>query len=894
MHSPDRTVLNDYTFDNSIATLAMCIGDLTLLNIGQETMGPDMIGILQIVVHALIRMQKVKLVSNCRIIHQRVSDIAVAANNKTNMTKIKDALNSVTRIAAAEEKVDNIQDFSDVFPLAEEDDLQFFPCLWMGLMSPPNSGYSDKIHALKEAIFKPKVNQPVILPQFTMAKFVKRLKEVWNALKSEDFVFNFQNSFDALSNQRFRLEHSKLIEKMRTEVFEWELSNGRNITNATKTGFYRRLEIEITHQCEDINKKIDEYVEEHADEEEVKRRHESIKNETIGIGRDIKKVIRENTEIQLQNKADIEGLPNFIREAKEELKYEAKSTANQLNHTEDTHYWKENHEELDRQFDELWDKKIKQLEINFNKFRIAERYIEQACDNSLRKLMVGTEFSKAYNDEMQSDKKNEWYVLKKGKDSANWLERHILGSKDGLDEVHNLVLGIVNHHKSDLRKHAKDIPFQESRVDTILLAVYNVLQDSKVNNKTFVSTLHAVQNEVCTVCKDCQRKYESHNSLHRMFENEKDCLKDEFKGYVDETIKSGAAVKRSYSECVTVLQKYTLNAFDVKLLLHIRNEDCYNDKERMIGRILEELCLEKDPKLYYDFIQDNNTFVSDWLSQKVLTEITTRSQYWVTDVIYTKISEILSDVQSALHKTKHELTEREGKQTTTFREWANTFLQSEYMTEYGMDIQFSVEDFNLSDIEEFTNMLYRMFSSQLKRDITKGWNLEKLSDPSVASKLYSNMRDVARDIIDHLGTCKEVCPFCKVPCHLQIRGEHKHKATFHYSQGVAGYHYEKSNKLISASCTMLVASDTRYLHCEGPPKVYKLYKEYAKDYPSWDITPISGDTPIVYWKWVLQTFNKDFAKLYNAKPAEFPNELCTVSQRDALKCLRKEYHMTSK
>ncbi|XP_071810947.1 interferon-induced very large GTPase 1-like isoform X2 [Apostichopus japonicus] len=58
LHSPDRTVLNDHTFDNSIATLAMCIGDLTLLNIGQETIGPDMIGILQIVVHALIRMKK--------------------------------------------------------------------------------------------------------------------------------------------------------------------------------------------------------------------------------------------------------------------------------------------------------------------------------------------------------------------------------------------------------------------------------------------------------------------------------------------------------------------------------------------------------------------------------------------------------------------------------------------------------------------------------------------------------------------------------------------------------------------------------------------------------------------------------------------------------------------
>ncbi|XP_071810933.1 interferon-induced very large GTPase 1-like [Apostichopus japonicus] len=894
LHSPDRTVLNDHTFDNSIATLAMCIGDLTLLNIGQETIGPDMIGILQIAVHALIRMKKVELVSNCRIIQQRVSDIAAAANNKTNMTKIKDVLNKVTRIAAAEEKVDHIQDFSDVFPLAEEDDLQFFPCLWMGLMSPPNSGYSDKIHALKEAIFKPKENQPVIPPQFTMAKFVQRLENVWDAVKSEDFVFNFQNSFDALSNQRFRLEHSKLIGKMRTEIFEWELSNGGNVTNATKKGFYTRLEKEITDKCENINRKIDKYVEEHSDEEEVKRRHESIKQETIGIGKDIERGIKRNKEIQLQNEADIEGLPNFIREAKEELKCEAKATANQLKHTKDTDYWKKNHEELDRQFDILWDKKIKQLEINFNKFIITEKYIEQACDNSLRKLMLGTEHSKAYTDEMRVEKKKRRYLLEKGKEVANWFERHFWGSKDGLDKVQNVVFGIVNRHRSDLRNHAKVIPFQESRVDTILLEVYNVLTGSKVKSETLVSTLREVQNEVCTVCKDCQRKYEDHNSLQRMFENEKDFLKDEFKGYVDETIKSGAAVKRSYSECVTVLQNVTLNAFNVKLLAHMRDEDCYNDKQRMLGRILEELCLKKDPKLFHDFIQDSDNFVSNWLSHKVLTEITERSQYWVTNVIDATINEILQHVKAAVHNTKHELTVRRGEQTTTFREWEDTFLKNDYISQNGMNTQFSVDDFKLSDIEEFTNMLYNMFSSHFKTDITKGWNIDKLSDPTVASQLYSKMRDVAFDILDHLGTCKEVCPFCKVPCHLQIRGEHKHKAIFHYSQGVAGYHYEESLKLISAPCTMLVASDTEYLHCVGPPKVYKPYKEYSKDYPSWDITPIRGEAPITYWKWVLQTFNNDFAQLYGVKPAELPNEWGTVSEQDALKCLREKYCITKK
>ncbi|XP_071810940.1 interferon-induced very large GTPase 1-like [Apostichopus japonicus] len=530
LHSPDRTVLNDHTFDNSIATLAMCIGDLTLLNIGQETIGPDMIGILQIAVHALIRMKKVELVSNCRIIQQRVSDIAAAANNKTNMAKIKDVLNKVTRTAAVEERVKHIQHFSDVFPLAEEDDLQFFPCLWMGLMSPPNPGYSDKIHALKDAIFKPKGNQPVIQPQFTMTNFVGRLEDVWKAVKSEDFVFHFQNSFDALSNRRFRLEHSKLIGTMRTEMFQWERNNGRNITNATeKDDFFKSLDIEITNKCQGIKDKINEYVKKHSNEEEVKRRHQSIINETDEIGKDIRKGIRDNTDTQLQNMIDIKGLPTFIRKAKMELKSAAKDAAYELRKAKSKSYWKQNHGELDIKFEVLWNKKVEQLKKEFQKSKITEEDIEKACESSLRKLMIGTEHSKAYTDAIQGKIKWTFNVLRQY--VTNFITSRSFGSVDGLEKVQTDVYLILNRHRINLINQAKVKPFQQSRVDTILQEVYNVLTQSNVNSENVVRFLRTVQNEVCVVCKECQRTYESHNSLQRMFENEKECLKTTLKAF---------------------------------------------------------------------------------------------------------------------------------------------------------------------------------------------------------------------------------------------------------------------------------------------------------------------------------------------------------------------------
>lgn len=70
------------TLDNELATFALCISDLTLINIGGQIVGEDMTNILQIAAHAFIRMKEVQLQSQCRIVQQFVAD--VTAKEKMN------------------------------------------------------------------------------------------------------------------------------------------------------------------------------------------------------------------------------------------------------------------------------------------------------------------------------------------------------------------------------------------------------------------------------------------------------------------------------------------------------------------------------------------------------------------------------------------------------------------------------------------------------------------------------------------------------------------------------------------------------------------------------------------------------------------------------------------
>ncbi|XP_071855142.1 interferon-induced very large GTPase 1-like isoform X2 [Apostichopus japonicus] len=872
LQSPDRTVLNDHTFDNLVATLTMCIGDLTLLNIGQETIGPDMIGILQIVAHAMIRMKKVNLVSNCRIIQQRVSDRAAAANNKSNMAKIKDVLNKVTRTAAAEEKVDIIHDFADMFPMVDEDDLRLFPCLWTGLMSPPNYGYSDQIHALKSAILLQN-NISITPPQFTIEKFISRLTDVWEAVKSEDFVFNFQNSFDALSNQRFRLEYNILIGKMRTDLTEWEQKNSNNLSSASKDEFFRIAKIEIKRKCETVNGKIDEYVKAHNDEAEVNRRQQSLKNETFDIGREIQRAIEVNTEILLQNKDDIQSMPHFIKQAKQELKQAAKNTALDLLKKYPYTDWRENLTTLDKEFDQLWCTKTEELEEKFSKTKISDQVIDEACAQSVCGLVLHTEYSTSYT----SNLKVIWKKMTK------WINSGSREENTATSELNK----ILTSRLRELRRQKYMKPFNQNHFNTILNEMFNMLKTYKVHNDFLVISLNNASLDLAEAYKKCQKEYEKEYSVKALFEKEKIYLRNDFLAFFDETIKIVAAVDRLYSEIMAATQDIVVNILNVILLRKMRTDNCYNNKERMIGKILEKLCYKKTAELYVIFIHQNEKFFYSWLREAVL-ETMKLEDGWVITLISEEIDNVLSGITKALRDTEACFTEA----GTTFKKWAMKFALHRSISAQNFLEEFVAEDFALSDVKGFTDSLTIVVSEKLKRDIQVALHKgnSNVLDETATIELYSKMKkDVAQEILDHLGVCNEVCPFCNVTCHLQISGEHTHVATSHYPQGVAGGRWAHSEDLMPSPCTQLMATDLVYCIEEEPMEIWKKYKDYRTDYDSWNIKPTKADEPIHYWKWVLSTFNDDFARIYNAKPAKIPEEWDKVTQDMAIKSLRKQY-----
>lgn len=209
---------DDRRFDNELVTLALSIANVTIFNIEGENIGPDMTGILQIAAHALMRMKEVDLECHCRIVQQRVSDMTAADRNKANTKKINETLDEATRFAAEEEGLEGrYRQFSDVVDLHVDEDLQYVPCLWAGGMAPPNHLYSETVSKIKDNLFRD-IEKGSISTDLTLSSFTERVRDVWKAIKEEDFVFNFHDSVKAVDYNKFCLGYNQWIAQMRQDV----------------------------------------------------------------------------------------------------------------------------------------------------------------------------------------------------------------------------------------------------------------------------------------------------------------------------------------------------------------------------------------------------------------------------------------------------------------------------------------------------------------------------------------------------------------------------------------------------------------------------------------------------------------------------------------------------
>ncbi|CAB1326934.1 unnamed protein product [Coregonus sp. 'balchen'] len=237
LKSPELAQLDDsYEHDNELATLVIGLSDVTIINIAMEN-STEMKDILQIVVHAFIRMKEVGKKPVCHFVHQNVSDMSAHDNNMRDRKKLLEQLNEMTLAATIMEKKENITKFTDVMDYDPDTSSCYIPGLWHGTppMAPVNAGYSEAVYNFKKSLMK---DFRICQRNDDLTHFLKWTQSLWEAVKFEKFIFSFRNSLVADTYSRLCSEYNGWEWAFQKEMYSWMMSAETKISNIVMTDQY--------------------------------------------------------------------------------------------------------------------------------------------------------------------------------------------------------------------------------------------------------------------------------------------------------------------------------------------------------------------------------------------------------------------------------------------------------------------------------------------------------------------------------------------------------------------------------------------------------------------------------------------------------------------------------
>ncbi|XP_063060752.1 interferon-induced very large GTPase 1-like [Engraulis encrasicolus] len=221
--------VDSYVHDNELATLVIGLSDVAIINISMENV-TEMKDILQIAVHAFLRMKQVGKKPRCLFVHQNVPDVAAHDTNLRDRQKMVQQLNEMTEAAARMEKIKASKSFTDVMDYDPEKDSYYIPGLWQGTppMASVSAGYSEAVCEVKRGLIDALSEIP---NRQDFLQFWELTKELWQTLRFENFIFNFRNSIVAEAYSKLCQEWDKWEWAFQKEMYNWSLKAEVQIYN---------------------------------------------------------------------------------------------------------------------------------------------------------------------------------------------------------------------------------------------------------------------------------------------------------------------------------------------------------------------------------------------------------------------------------------------------------------------------------------------------------------------------------------------------------------------------------------------------------------------------------------------------------------------------------------
>ncbi|XP_053283759.1 up-regulator of cell proliferation-like isoform X2 [Pleuronectes platessa] len=891
LRSPELAQLEDsYEHDNQLATFVIGLSDATIINIAMEN-SAEMKDVLQIAVHAFLRMKEIGKKPVCHFVHQNVSSVSAHDKNMTERKHLLHQLNEMTQIAAEMEKKPSIKEFTDVLDYDMDKNNWHIPGLWHGTppMAPVNTGYSEAVADFKrnllQTVKKDPCNEVSQIPEF-----LEWMKSLWQAVKYENFIFSFRNTLVAQAYDNLCKEFSQWEWEFRKEILTWQTQAEVEILNADNEsevetwnrlvrGKKSEVSDKLTDQQTTMNGKITDYYKMKGKQVNLIEKYKvHFLNSVKGLGDEIKHSVWAKLDCILQLKLSSKKAQDIQREYRGVIEEKVMKLLGDC----EASPLKE--EELTQEFKKMW------AEATGNVSGLKERDIAACVLKQLRKDFCNRNVNEALK-KVTDLKEMGTGPFKTRPDHVHSFQPEKYLLEGDLQSFADRI--IESSTRFVLDKVKTDGDYQDSFTKDLLVQIDESLKQGYKHHKSNTQFEIDLKLHICGIASrefaKMHKRFLSDNNPHTQLEKYKTQYLLDFLDLYKKEDHCQRKAKDFVQSCIKpAVNQFICGSLGVNIVDDILTGSYsaeYSSRTIFQFNIQKELLLQEDFKGFFNYIDNYETYVKYWIFQQILQKMSEDKTLCKLknnnlQVIDKKISEAIDlaaigEDGAPLPDNKESITKLISNMRKHLDKDISVSVEAEETTLFL--IQSSCHSFIKclkSSMKELRDQLEEEFSNS--DDITETMN-----------KLPIKPQD---ELFKRVFGCGRQCPFCKAPCEAGGTEHKEHHAAIHRPKGLGRHQYESGGRLVDSLCTTEVHGDRSFKNADTKEKWHP-YKDYKEFYPDWIIPPDSTIEASDYWKYVLVKYNDKFAEEYKAEPADVPEAWRRLTKEQALKGLRDAFNM---
>ncbi|XP_073491678.1 up-regulator of cell proliferation-like [Aquarana catesbeiana] len=891
LKAPELTSLEgSYEHDNELATFVVGLSDITIVNMAMENTA-EMKDVLQIVVHAFLRMKELGMKPNCQFVQQNVSDVSANDQNMRHRKLLLENLNEMTKVAAKMEKKYGISNFNDVMKYDLNKDNWYIPGLWQGdpPMAPVNLGYSSSVHELKMYLFQFMDAQKSKNNPLNISDFITWIESLWRSVKHEKFIFSFRNSMVAKAYNELSVQYASWEWDFCKTIHKWMVSEENNIKNQSEDKCESNTEDLQRILLEEENKMIaslEKYFENSENTNLIERHKEDFK---ISI-QSLRKRLERNALSKCHEAVCIQKVKIKIQDIQKTSQTLIEERITNLLQR----YRQNNHEvseqERQQEFNLMWQKTL--LDLQFEELK---RY---NVDHSILLLLKNDMSSKGphINEaliKVKSLSQNAKKSLTRDIRYVNcaytsFPQKSIFVQQELLGKIDVLADSIIKMSDKYVKEKISSSGDYNEMYSKELLHKINKKLNSKDVQKLHFTSEFELDLKLFIFGKASQ----AFQKLHDKFIQENDpklCLEKLKVQYLSTFLsifhKKDQNLSRANQFCELCLKPavkdYLFKHLGQKIVDEILGDPetvTFTSRSCFQYTVLEELLEEMSFQNYDEYINSYERFVNKWILTRIM------RKYCNSPALEILQGHILSSINK---KIKTVLKNERCRKSQTVSSFLKNFCEL-----LKKDLVISQEEMKVIAFHHTGNV--EEFSSEMEHYLkeTQQQIQSELRSMSLSSILYTVTVKPQDELFRKVIGCRKQCPFCKVPCELGGEDHKIHEASMHRSQGLGHLKWDADKSLIVSICSTHVVANCTFRNEDTEWELCPC-KEYSDIYPNWNIQPDASIESSDYWKYVFVQFNENFAELYEAKPAELPEVWKQITKEQALRSLKKEFNISS-